>query len=333
MKLKEALYWKADQSDKIRCQLCPQQCLIAPDKSGLCRVRKNIDGVLYSLNYGEITALALDPIEKKPLYHFYPGSSILSAGSFGCNLKCQFCQNFEIAHGDPATRTIFPEELNNIALRCVQEGSIGLAFTYNEPLMSYEYIKDLAPLLKQAGMKTVMVSNGFIEKEPLKALLPLIDAWNIDLKAFNPGFYQSVCKGKMENVKETIAEIAGQAHLEITTLIIPGLNDNKEEISALAHFLARLDPDIVLHLSAYYPAYNFKIPPSSAVTMKKCQDWAKEELSFVYLGNLAGIPNDTPCLACGAPLIHRSGYHVETKIMEDYVCPHCGNKIDYIEGL
>ncbi len=288
MAVRPVRYFSKEEAGIMRCQLCPHQCKLKDGQSGLCRVRVNQNGELMALNYGEVSSLALDPIEKKPLYHFYPGSMILSAGSWGCNLACSFCQNYHIAHQSPVTRFITPGELLDITMECCAQGSIGLAFTYNEPVIWQEYIMDVAPLLQAQGLKVVLVSNGYIENKPLQDLLHYVDAMNIDVKAFNEKFYQRFCKARLDKVKSTVEAALGQAHIEITTLLIPGENDNETEIRALARWLASLDPNTVLHLSRYYPAYKLDLPPTPVDTLKRARDIAREYLNHVYLGNVPG---------------------------------------------
>lgn len=333
MALQEAAYWIPYQEKKVACQLCPRHCIISPDKTGICKVRQNIEGRLYSLNYARISSIAIDPIEKKPLYHFYPGSNILSIGTFGCNLQCQYCQNYIIAHQQPPTRMLTPAELVHLSRECTQEGSVGVAFTYNEPSVWYEYIRESSEKIKEEGLQTVMVSNGYIERDPLRSLMPYIDAWNIDLKAFNPEFYKSLCQGDLQMVKNSLEALAGQTHLEITTLIIPGWNDKEEEIRALAHYLADLDPTMVLHLSAYYPTYKLKVPPPSREVMIQCQKAAQSALPFVYVGNMAMVNNDTLCQSCGEVLIERQAYRVKVSGIKDDRCVYCHQATDYIKGL
>ncbi|CFX05814.1 Elongator protein 3/MiaB/NifB [Syntrophomonas zehnderi OL-4] len=274
------------------CRVCPHNCQLKTGQTGICRVRANQEDKLTALNYGQVSSLALDPIEKKPLYHFYPGTMILSVGSFGCNLACSFCQNYSIAQQSPPTRYISPAELAALTAKYSDYGSIGLAFTYNEPLMWLEYIMDVAPRLKEQGFKVVLVSNGFIEKKPLRDLLPFVDAWNVDVKAFNENFYRRLCKGRLDCVKHTVEEIVGKAHLEITTLLIPEENETEEEIRDLARWLASLDPDLVLHLSRYYPAYRMTSPPTGLKTLRNARQIAREYLNYVYLGNVAPEENE-----------------------------------------
>ena len=327
---KAVKYYSAEETDCLRCLVCPHHCRLKKGQRGICRVKVNREGQLYSQNYGEFSALALDPIEKKPLYHFYPGAMILSAGSWGCNLGCQFCQNYAIAHEQPSTRFISGDELLEISLACRQQGSIGLAFTYNEPMMWLEYIMDVAPRLQQQGMKVVLVSNGYVEKEPLQDLLPFVDAFNIDLKGFSNRFYQRMCMGKLDAVQNTLAAIVGRAHLEVTNLLIPGENDSDEEIGSMCRFLADLNPGIVLHFSRYHPTYKLAIPPTPIDTLRRAADIAREYLQHVYLGNLAGEENDSFCPHCGEILIRRSGYEVEKTGLLQGRCKNCAKDIAYI---
>lgn len=280
---KVAKFWQSDD-DVVNCNLCPQNCKLKEGVVGICRTRQNVGGELHSLNYGLISSYGLDPIEKKPLYHFYPGSYILSVGTFGCNLKCQFCQNHSIAHGEPDTIKVTSEELIQKAL--MYENCIGLAFTYNEPTVWYEFVYDTCVMSKSGGLKNVLVTNGFINQEPLVELLPYIDAMNIDVKAFNNDFYKTYCKGNLNSVKSTVEISAKHCHIEITTLIIPGLNDNANEIKELSAWLSEISPDIPLHLSRYFPNYKMNISPTPKETLFDLQKEAKKHLKNVYIGNV-----------------------------------------------
>jgi pyruvate formate lyase activating enzyme len=285
--MKTAMYYEKANETDVRCMLCPHGCYLKPGQTGVCLARRNIDGELYSLNYGKITALALDPIEKKPLVNFHPGSYILSAGSFGCNLKCSFCQNWQISQAEPESDEITPEELVKKALALVKQGNIGIAYTYNEPSIWYEYVHDCSVLAHEKGLLNVFVTNGYILREPMEKLLPLTDAMNIDLKAFEPGFYSSVCKGKIDFVKETIRLCAEACHVEVTNLLIPGQNDSDDEVSALAGWLAELSPDITLHLTAYHPDYKMREPrPEGRERVFELVNIAKNSLKNVYAGNV-----------------------------------------------
>jgi len=280
----KAKYWET-AGNGISCNLCPHHCHIANDRTGRCRVRQNKNGELLSLNYGEIASIALDPIEKKPLFHFYPGKMILSAGTWGCNFHCSFCQNWELAHGNPTAVYTNPERLAELA---VQQGpkNIGIAYTYSEPVVWFEYVVDTAIAVKRRGLKNVLVTNGFISPEPLEELLPLIDAMNIDVKAFRAPFYQEVCKGELEAVKRTVETAARSCHVEVTTLVIPGLNDGEDEILDLARWIASISPKIPLHFSRYFPRYQMEQPSTPSETLFQIRDLARQELENVYLGNI-----------------------------------------------
>ncbi len=272
-----------------QCQICPRQCNLKEGQTGFCRARVCINNRIVPVNYGRITSLALDPIEKKPLYHFYPGSKILSLGSFGCNLRCPFCQNYQISMAgieDVAQQQITPEELTALALKLAREpaGNLGVAFTYNEPFISYEFVRDCCVLLHQAGLKTVLVSNGHINREPLTELLPLIDAINIDLKGFTQDYYDYV-GGSLECVKQTIATAFDKCHVEVTTLVVPTKNDSVEEMAAEAEWLAALSPEVPLHISRYFPRYKSEIPTTPLETIYRLRDTAQKYLKFVHVGN------------------------------------------------
>ncbi|MCX7922478.1 MAG: AmmeMemoRadiSam system radical SAM enzyme [Clostridia bacterium] len=284
---KIAMYFNKIEESKVHCYLCPHNCVIKPDGLGACRARKNIDGELYSLNYGKITSNAIDPIEKKPLYRFHPGTNILSVGTFGCNLKCSFCQNWGIAHEKPESYDITPSELAEKAKELVEEGNIGIAYTYNEPSIWYEFVYDTSRQLKERGLSNVLVTNGFISKEPLEDLLPYIDAMNIDVKAYTASFYHEICKGTLSNVKDTVELAARKCHVEVTTLVIPELNDAVEEIEEMARWLAGISPDIPLHLSRFFPNYRMQDKPvTPKETLIRAKEKAQEYLKYVYLGNV-----------------------------------------------
>lgn len=326
----EAQFYEKADNYRVKCLLCPHGCSLSEGQEGLCRVRVNRKGTLYSLNYGEVASLALDPIEKKPLFHFYPGKLILSAGTFGCNLACAFCQNYSLAHHIPQTSYLDTAALMEIARQAELEGSVGVAFTYNEPSIWYEYIKEAAANLKENGLKVVLVSNGYIEAQPLRELLPLVDAMNIDVKAFNDEFYRRHCRGRLAAVLDTVERAAAATHVEITTLLIPEENDDSAEIKDLARWLAKLSPDIPLHLSRYHPAYKFKQAATPVSVLQAAQQMAYEYLHFVYLGNIPGEQNLTACLNCGGRLISRTVYDVKIEGFKDGCCQHCSSPVDYI---
>lgn len=269
------------------CTLCFHRCILREGQTGLCRARANRGGSIVPLNYGKLTALALDPIEKKPLRRFHPGSLILSTGSFGCNLHCPFCQNAAIAAvgANAHTQDCTPEQLVQEALRLQSEGNIGLAYTYNEPLVGYEYVRDCAGLAHRAGMLNVLVTNGTIEEAPWRALLPLIDAANIDLKGFTENWYRQL-GGDLETVKRSILVAVEYCHVEITTLIVPSENDSEEEMRALSTWLASVNPEIPLHISRFFPRHRMQDrPPTPVPVVYHLAEIARERLRYVYTGN------------------------------------------------
>ncbi len=322
----EAMYYEKKDDKVVICKLCPHGCTIKNQHVGICKVRKNIDGILVSLSYGKIASLAYDAIEKKPLYHFYPGSKILSIGSYGCNLDCDFCQNWEISQRKPMTLEMEDEDLLLVAK---SRGSIGIAYTYNEPTISFEYIFHISKLIKDRGLKNVLVTNGYINPEPLKELLPYIDAMNIDLKSINGDFYKKLCKGRLEPVMKTIELAAEYTHVEITNLIIDGLNSSEDEIDNLAKWISEIDKSIPLHLTKYYPAYNMDLPPTSYDTLMKAKEIAKRHLYYVYIGNVAGIDNNTYCPQCFSELVNRSTVGQVVGI-KDGKCLNCGYKTNIV---
>lgn len=273
---------------RVECQICPHHCKIKEGHLGLCKGRKNKDGEIISENYGRLTGSALDPIEKKPLYHFYPGSRILSVGSYGCNLNCPFCQNCDISMvggGEIETVEITCEELVDKALELKNRGNIGIAYTYNEPLIGYEFVRDCATLAKEKGLKNVIVSNGYICEEPLKELLPVIDAFNIDLKGFTEEFYHKLW-GDLATVKRSIELAAKKCHVEVTTLIIPGENDSEEEMEALSSWLASINSDIPLHISRFFPRWRMQDREATPVKqVYRLAEVARRNLSNVHEGN------------------------------------------------
>ncbi len=270
------------------CELCFHHCDLSEGQTGFCRARACRDGKIVSLNYGKITSIALDPIEKKPLRRFHPGSRILSVGSFGCNLRCPFCQNHEISmsgDGELEMAEVSPEALADKALELRPYGNIGVAYTYNEPLVGYEYVRDCAALVHERGMVNVLVTNGTIEEATWRELLPLINAANIDLKGFTPEWYRRL-GGDLETVKRSISLAAERCHVEVTTLLIPGENDSEEEIRMLAQWLASVDRNIPLHLSRFFPRYRMTDrSPKPEERVYRLADIAREYLAFVYTGN------------------------------------------------
>ena len=278
--VKEALFYDRVRDGFVVCRLCPHVCRIAHGKTGLCGARVNIDGALFAESYGLISSLQLDPIEKKPLKRFYPGSLILSAGSYGCNMKCAYCQNHAISQQKPKTESVSPEELLCAAKNTA--GNIGIAFTYNEPLIGIEYIMDAAPLFRDAGLKVVLITNGMINAEPLKALLPYTNAMNIDVKAFCATKYKKLA-GDLSAVVKTVETCATACHVEITSLIVPGQNDNVNDILALAEWLAGISPEIPLHITRFFPRYRMSDgEPVPIKTLETLAESARVVLKHVY---------------------------------------------------
>jgi len=325
----EAQYYLSLPDKTVQCTLCPHNCILREGKSGICRVRINQDGKLITEVNGYVSAFNFDPIEKKPLYHYYPGSTILSLGTYGCNLRCFFCQNCTISQtaAEPELpRTYYtPEEIVNIALK--RKGNMGIAFTYNEPIVWFEYMLEIARLAKQAGLKTVMVTNGFINKEPLTTLLEFIDAFSVDLKAFNDEFYTKVTSSKLEPVKETLKQIsqAGK-HLEVVNLVIPELNDDESTYTAMVNWIAsELGKDTVFHISRYFPSYRLTTEATPISSIRNLKLLAEKSLTYVYAGNISTESNDTFCQQCNNILITRNGYTVnKIGLNTEGNCTRCG---------
>jgi pyruvate formate lyase activating enzyme len=314
-----------------QCRICPHNCSISEGKSGICGVRKNICNKIELITYGVLSACNTDPIEKKPLYHFFPGNNILSAGSYGCNMRCDFCQNYSISQFVPekTNKICTPEELSESALR--SPDNIGIAFTYNEPVIWYEFMRDVATEVKKKGMFTVMVSNGYVNPETLEEIIKFIDAFNIDLKAFNNIFYQRLTGTDITPVKESLKQIAESGrHLEITTLIIPGQNDNENEMKAESEWIANeLGRNVPLHISRYYPMHKRDDPPTSQILLNRLYEIASANLDYVYMGNMhSDSGQKTRCPGCGTTVTIRSGYDTQLSgLDESGRCLVCGNQV------
>ncbi len=331
--MQEARFYQKTE-EKIRCLLCPHGCLLGEGEIGTCGVRQAKEDKLYSMNYGHLAAVNRDPIEKKPLYHFYPGHSILSVGTFGCNLLCSFCQNWTLARGqpEPAAEVTSPAHILKILESEGGPGNVpGVAYTYNEPLIWYEFVYDTACLLHEHGYKNVLVTNGYINSQPLKELLPFIDAMNIDVKAFNDSFYRQYCQGSRKPVIRTVEAAVKECHVEVTCLLIPTVNDSMEEQEKLARWLGDLSPDLVLHYSRYFPQYKLDLPSTPPQVMEKAREAAHKYLRYVFLGNI-NLPGsaDTVCPYCGNLLIERSGYRVRLSGLEGVCCNNCRNQIGIV---
>lgn len=273
---------------KLECKVCPRRCRLKEGQLGICRSRKMVDGKIISIGYGWVTSMALDPIEKKPLYRFMPGSNILSIGGFGCNFRCDFCQNYTISMSDGEDIEkiyITPEEIAIKAEELKDQGNIGVAYTYNEPLINYEYILDCSKEVHKRNMKNILVTNGYIEHKIFRKVLKYIDAVNIDLKSFNEEFYKKI-GGDLEIVKENIKIAAENSNLELTTLVIPNLNDSREEVEELAKWISEIDYGIPLHISRFFPAYKmYDKLPTPVEKIYELVDIGKRHLKYVYSGN------------------------------------------------
>ncbi len=330
-RLAECGHWRAE-GDSIVCGLCPQGCRIAEGGTGICRVRQNRGGRLVSLNYARVTSAALDPIEKKPLYHFHPGAQVLSLGTFGCNLSCRFCQNWQISQGSPEGQTLSPDGAIQAALDTRGRGNIGIAYTYSEPIVWFEYVRDTAALAHEVGLKNVLVTNGLIEEEPLEELLEVIDAMNVDIKSMSDDFYQRLCGIKSGEVaRRTVERAFGRVSVEITNLLVTDENDSEDEVRQLTDWAAGVSPDLPLHLSAYRPAYKFEAPPTPPERLARAVEIAREGLDYVYAGNVT-VPgaSDTICPECGVAVVERHGYSTVSKLNADGRCPKCGGDVNVV---
>jgi pyruvate formate lyase activating enzyme len=334
----QARHWKHDEkvAGRVVCYLCPHECVIAQDKAGRCLGRKNVGGELVAASYGEIVSIAVDPIEKKPLYHFLPGSEILSVATYGCNLRCPFCQNSEISQQVAPSRHVEPDEILALAKR---HGTPSLAYTYNEPCIWYEYLMDAGKLMQGAGIRNVLVTNGMLNPEPLAELLPLVAAMNIDLKSIRSEFYRDYVQGDLDTVLNTIRTAAKACHVELTNLLIPGRNDSPAEIAELVDFVASLGRETVLHFSRYFPRHEETEPPTPTEKLVEAAAIARQKLDYVYLGNVglgdsphAGtVPDrDTFCPNCRNRLVERSGYAGRVVGIKDGKCANCGRPVDLV---
>lgn len=330
--MKEALFYDKADDGKVNCRLCPHLCrAIEEGKTGRCRVRKNVGGKLVSLIYGEATSVNLDPVEKKPLYHFFPGSNLLSIGTWGCNFHCSFCQNWQISQQEVATESLTVAE---VARQAGEHGSLGVAYTYNEPSIWFEFVYDCAVAVHEAGHKNVLVTNGFINPEPAAQWLDVIDALNIDIKSMDDAFYRKMTGGRLEPVLAAAVQARRHAHVEITNLVIPTLNDTDDHLRRLGNWVAEnLGRETPLHLSAYFPRYRLKVGPTPTETLKHAYDICSEYLDYVYVGNVGGsVGRDTFCASCGTALVSRFGYRVEVKNLDAGKCSKCGASVNLITG-
>ncbi|HPT39559.1 MAG TPA: AmmeMemoRadiSam system radical SAM enzyme [Candidatus Omnitrophota bacterium] len=330
--LREALYWQDAGQGKVRCFLCPRQCLISDNQRGFCRARKNIKGKLYCLTYGQPVAIHIDPIEKKPFFHVYPGTKSFSIATAGCNLRCKFCQNWEISQLDPAFVKVAFVSAQDMVRAAKESGSKTIAFTYTEPTIFYEYMLDIAKLAKQENIACVMHSSGFINEKPLRQLAQYLTAADIDLKGFSQKYYSSFCEGSLISVLNSL-KILKEEHvwLEVTNLIIPTANDSDEDISNLCLWVKNnLGPDTPVHFSRFFPMYKLSdLSPTPLKTLTGAGSIAKKSgLRYVYLGNITqDLGENTICPVCGKLLIKRAGYTVIENNLNQGKCKFCGVEI------
>jgi pyruvate formate lyase activating enzyme len=331
--LKEAVLAESVAGGKVRCSLCNFRCLINTGDVGHCRVRKNIDGKLYSLNYHRLCAANIDPIEKKPLFHFQPGSKSFSIAALGCNFQCQFCQNWQISQVDPGqisgTEKTEPEKIvaSAMAGRCKS-----IAYTYTEPTIFMEICNDCGTLAKKKGLANIFVSNGYMTKEAIDFASGWLDGINIDLKSFRDDYYKNLCGAKLAPVLNTIEHIARNTNiwLEITTLVVPGANDSDDELRQIAEFIAGLNCDIPWHISRFYPQYKYTdSAPTSGETLQRAYEIAKKAgLHYIYIGNLPiAKTENTYCPKCDKLLIERLGYTIKADTLKKEACPDCETTI------
>jgi pyruvate formate lyase activating enzyme len=333
--LKRAILWEPEEAQKVRCFLCNWRCEIADGKLGRCHVRKNSGGVLYSLSYDKLCAANADPIEKKPLFHFQPGSTSFSIATPGCNFQCVFCQNWQISQMPYTQNDLEGSEYSpeRIVEAAIQSGCKSIAYTYTEPTIFMELCSETAQLAKQNGLSNVFVSNGFMTTEAIDFAKSWLDGINIDLKAFSEIYYRDLCKAKLKPVLETISYIAQKTDIwmEITTLIVPGKNDSEDELRSIAEFIAKeASVDTPWHVSRFYPQYKMAdTAPTDGAILERAIDIGKEAgLRYIYVGNLPGArAESTYCYSCGALLIERTGYQVQRNLIDDYHCPQCDAEI------
>ncbi len=333
--MKEAMFYESMTENRVRCNLCNHRCKIKEGKRGICGVRENQSGMLYSLVYGKIIAEHIDPIEKKPLFNFLPGSKAFSIGTVGCNFHCKHCQNSDISQyphehgGEIIGQDRTPDQIVTAAKTA---GCETIAYTYTEPTIFYEFAYDTAVLAQKEGIKNVFVSNGYMSSEAARKIAPYLDAINVDLKAFTDKFYKEVCGARLNPVLETIRLMKElDVWVEVTTLIIPGLNDDEQELRDIALFVKSVGPEIPWHVSQFYPAYKLLDRPSTSVaTLRRARDIGMEEgLRYVYEGNMLGEGGEnTHCYVCGALLIERYGLTLTRNRLQDGKCPECGARID-----
>ncbi|MEE9591828.1 MAG: AmmeMemoRadiSam system radical SAM enzyme [Thermodesulfobacteriota bacterium] len=330
------LYEKADKNI-VNCYLCAHRCKIAEGKKGICGVRENRDGNLYTLVYGKVIAQNIDPIEKKPLFHFQPGSPSYSIATVGCNFRCLHCQNYDISQMPKDNKRIFGEDVTaeEVVEMASKAGCKSIAYTYTEPTIFFEFAYDCMRLARDKGIKNVFVTNGFMTKECLNELDGILDGANVDVKAFTEEFYRRVCGARLAPVLESVEHMKKLGiWVEITTLVIPTQNDSEDELRQIAKWAYKTDKKMPWHISAFYPTYKMNNLPRTPVSiLDRAREIGFEEgLRYVYTGNVPGDPGEsTYCYNCKERIIHRFGFAVEENLIKDSKCPHCGAEIDGVE--
>ncbi len=331
--VREAMLWAARDGLKVACALCAHRCVIEPGRVGTCAVRKNVDGKLMTLVYGELIALHVDPIEKKPLHHFYPGSTALSIATSGCNFRCPFCQNWQISQAPREGGEIrghYRLSPQDVVREARENGCRSISYTYTEPTIFFEYAYDTGRLAKEAGLANTFVTNGYMTEEALDTIEPYLDAANVDLKAFRDETYKKICGARLNPVLDTIRRMKEKGiWVEVTTLVVPGMNDGKDELADIAGFIAGVDQDIPWHVSRFHPDYEFTdTPPTPVETLKAARDIGRKAgLRHIYIGNVLAESEDTICPGCGRPVIRRRGFHTEAVELEGPKCRFCGAPI------
>ncbi len=331
--IKEAMFWEKLDEKRVHCHLCAHECRIPESKFGICGVRQNVQGVLYTLVYAEVIAAGIDPIEKKPLYHFLPGSTTYSIATIGCNFKCGFCQNWQISQvsmkeGNIASRQrVMPAQIVAMAK---QNGCLSISYTYTEPTIFFEYAYDAARLAKKAGLYNVFVTNGYMTRQVLETIQPYLDAANVDLKSFSDDSYKKTCKARLQPVLDTIAAMKEFGiWLEVTTLVVPDENDSDKELGQIAEFLARVDHNIPWHISRFHPDYEFQNHRATPIeTLKRAKEIGQSAgLRYIYLDNVLEGTN-TNCYQCHELIVDRRYMGLNKLHLENGRCPSCGAKID-----
>ncbi|OGD37687.1 MAG: AmmeMemoRadiSam system radical SAM enzyme [Candidatus Aminicenantes bacterium RBG_19FT_COMBO_58_17] len=331
--IKEAMLWRSLEGGKVDCFLCAHRCQVAAGKFGVCGVRENQEGKLVTRVYGEVIAAHIDPIEKKPLYHFLPGTTSFSIATIGCNFRCPFCQNWQISQagkkdkGFGGGQPLSPEEIVRAART---RGCRSISYTYTEPTIFFEYAYDTSKLAREAGLANVFVTNGYMTAEALRLIQPYLDAANVDLKAFQEETYKKVCGARLGPVLDSIRLMRELGiWVEVTTLVVPGMNDGNEELAAIARFIASVSPEIPWHISRFHPDYKYTQTPATPIErLRKAAALAREAgLKFIYVGNVWGESEVTICPQCGKDLIRRSGFSVEENKIKGGKCSSCGSPI------